>query len=168
MSDTRRRRRYPDNEQRIATRSLRRKWPEAQAEQVASVHVFSSQEGAETIPRDGVVFLWGGRPLRNNSRRLMSNMGRTPPTLMPACQGSGRQVLGADLNYSESGQAARPLCEAASTKSGALDSTASVSAISRRMISAMGRISLIPPAVWPAVSRHSCCRPAWVTRAPSC
>jgi hypothetical protein len=36
------------------------KWPEAQAEQVASVHVFSSQEGAETIPRDGVVFLWGG------------------------------------------------------------------------------------------------------------
>jgi hypothetical protein len=39
--------------------SLRRKWPEAQAEQVASVHVFSSQEGAETIPRDGVV-LWGG------------------------------------------------------------------------------------------------------------
>src|SRR5207253_11399883 len=28
------------------------KWPEAQAEQVAGVHVFSPQEGAETIPRD--------------------------------------------------------------------------------------------------------------------
>ena len=33
------------------------KWPEAQADRVASVHVFSSQEGAETIPRAGVVFL---------------------------------------------------------------------------------------------------------------
>jgi hypothetical protein len=33
------------------------KWPEAQAEQVASVHVFSSQEGAETIPRGGGSFL---------------------------------------------------------------------------------------------------------------
>src|SRR5262249_491843 len=32
------------------------KWPEAQAEQVASVHVFSSQEGAETIPSGGVFF----------------------------------------------------------------------------------------------------------------
>src|SRR4029453_3904602 len=32
--------------------------PVAQAEQVAGVHVFSSQEGAETIPRDGAVFLY--------------------------------------------------------------------------------------------------------------
>jgi hypothetical protein len=41
---------------RIATTVCAEKWPEAQAEQVAGVHVFSSQEGAETIPRDGAVF----------------------------------------------------------------------------------------------------------------
>jgi hypothetical protein len=43
---------------RIATTVCAEKWPEAQAEQVAGVHVFSSQEGAETIPRDGAVFLY--------------------------------------------------------------------------------------------------------------
>jgi hypothetical protein len=51
--------RYPDNEQRIATHSLRRKMARSQAERGAGVHVFSSQERAETIPRDWVVFLWG-------------------------------------------------------------------------------------------------------------
>jgi hypothetical protein len=42
------------------------KWPEAQAEEVAGVHVFSSQEGAETIPpRRGSFFylaVGGGPP----------------------------------------------------------------------------------------------------------
>src|SRR5262245_36459700 len=57
--------------------------------------------------------------------------------------------------------AALPLCSAASSP-GALDSAASVSAISRRMMSPTERTSLMPPAVWPAVSRHSCGRPAWV------
>jgi len=45
------RRRHPDNEQRIATRSLRRKMARSPADRVAGVHVFSSQEGAETIPK---------------------------------------------------------------------------------------------------------------------
>jgi hypothetical protein len=51
------RRRYPDNEQKNRdAQFVPEKWPEAQAERVAGVHVFSSQEGAETIPRDGVYF----------------------------------------------------------------------------------------------------------------
>src|SRR5262249_41277048 len=43
------------------TRSLRRKMARSQAEQVVGVRVFSSQEGAETIPRSGVFFyrVWG-------------------------------------------------------------------------------------------------------------
>jgi len=41
----------------------------AQAEQVASVHVFISQEGAETIPRGGIVFLWGSNRRVGQRRR---------------------------------------------------------------------------------------------------
>src|SRR6266568_4346027 len=59
----------PTTSRRIATRSLRRKMARSQAEQVASVHAFSSQERAETIPRDGVVFLWGAYwPLNPSSQ----------------------------------------------------------------------------------------------------
>jgi hypothetical protein len=51
------RRHYPDNKQKNRDAQFcAEKWPEAQAEQMAGVHVFSSQEGAETIPRDGAVF----------------------------------------------------------------------------------------------------------------
>jgi hypothetical protein len=46
-------------------------------------------------------------------------------------------------------------------KSSARDRAASVSATRRCIISATGRISLIPPAVCPAVSRVSCGRPTW-------
>jgi hypothetical protein len=46
--------------------------------------------------------------------------------------------------------------EVAVTKLVARDSTASASTISRRMISATGRTSLMPPTVCPAVSRYSC------------
>jgi len=42
------------------------------------------------------------------------------------------------------------------------DRAVSASATSFRMISSTERMSLIPPAVWPAVNRHSCCRPACV------
>ena len=42
------------------------------------------------------------------------------------------------------------------------DSAASVSAMRRRIIVATGKISLMPPAVWPAQRIHSCWRPAWV------
>src|SRR5262249_15319575 len=57
--------------------------------------------------------------------------------------------------------AARPLCSAAAS-AGAPDSAASVSATSRRMRSPTERICLMPPAVWPAVSRHAWGRPDWV------
>jgi hypothetical protein len=40
----------PTTSRRIATRDLRRKWPEAQAERVASVHVFGSQKGQKPSP----------------------------------------------------------------------------------------------------------------------
>jgi len=45
------RRRYPDNEQRIATHSLRRKMARSQAERDPAYH-----RKAETIPAAGVVF----------------------------------------------------------------------------------------------------------------
>jgi hypothetical protein len=48
------------------------------------------------------------------------------------------------------------LCEAIPLKLDARDSTASVSAMSCRMIAPTDRISLMPPAVWPAQSIHSC------------
>jgi len=45
---------------------------------------------------------------------------------------------------------------------GTRDSAASVSATSWFMIVRTGQIALMPPAVWPAHSTHSCGRPAWV------
>ena len=59
---------------------------EAQAEQVPGVHVFSSQEGAETIPRDGVVFLWAIDALGPAKR-----WGGLPPDFF---RGRGRALRG--------------------------------------------------------------------------
>src|SRR5262245_21385489 len=57
----------------------------SQAEQVAGVHVFSSQKGAETIPRDWVVFLWGATsPLFRHWPKIARNWFRARPIWLPA------------------------------------------------------------------------------------
>jgi hypothetical protein len=53
---------------RIATTVCAEKLPEAQAEQVAGVHVFSSQEGAETIPHDDLANAVAGAATATRSK----------------------------------------------------------------------------------------------------
>ena len=74
-----------------------------------------------------------------------------------------RHVPAASLVTFKSNKSYSAACrEAVSPNCGARASAASVSAISRRIISPTDRISSMPPTVWPAVRRHSCWRPAWV------
>jgi hypothetical protein len=59
----------PTTSRRIATRGLRRKWPEAQADRVAGVHVFrSTGRGRNHPPRRGsfsaIASLWRSRSVR--------------------------------------------------------------------------------------------------------